>query len=316
MEKNISDKRKNIRDITLKLKAAKSELEKMREHLAELEKGLNKIEGLLEKRLVAYYKYAKRGYLKILATAKGIDELNHRMKYLRVIMSKDRQVLEQMAVERSGYRRELSSVQERMTAIAELEEAEGLQLSMLNDDLEKKVLLLAKIHREKDFYETAVKELEAAAVNMKEKILNAEKEVNSADNIPGGFIKAKGRLPYPLRGSILDSKKIQDRPFATHKGIYLAAPFGTDVKAVFPGRVDYSGQLKGYGQVIVLNHGDRYFSIYAFLLQRDRLEGDMVREGDLLGQVGESGFVTGPALYFEIREGEKSLDPVEWLKVN
>jgi len=123
-------------------------------------------------------------------------------------------------------------------------------------------------------------------------------------------------LLLPVDGKILKkSTKSGEREFTTLKGIYIEAPFGSHVKAVFPGRVDFSGQLKGYGQVVVINHGSRFFTISAYLLQRNKQEGEMVEKGDIIGQVGETGMETGPALYFEIREGETNLNPLKWLKV-
>jgi septal ring factor EnvC (AmiA/AmiB activator) len=190
-------------------------------------------------------------------------------------------------------------------------------LSELKQDLEKKVILLAKIHNEKEYYEIAVKELESAAQNLKDTLLNLESDQKQKKDLPVNFAQSKGKLPPPLDGKILKrSTKPGEREFTTLKGIYIEAPFGSYVKAVFPGRVDFSGQLKGYGQVVVINHGSRFFTISAYLLQRNKQEGEMVEKGDIIGQVGETGMETGPALYFEIREGETNLNPLKWLKVN
>ena len=132
-----------------------------------------------------------------------------------------------------------------------------------------------------------------------------------------GFESSKGRLPLPLPGKIMrDVNTTGDGTFDSHKGVYIRGDFGQEVRAVFPGRVDFSGQLKGYGQVIIINHGSRYFTISAYLLQRNKTEGDTVARGEVIGQIGETGLVTGPALYFEIRKGETTLDPLKWLKVH
>jgi septal ring factor EnvC (AmiA/AmiB activator) len=88
------------------------------------------------------------------------------------------------------------------------------------------------------------------------------------------------------------------------------------VKAVFPGRVEFSGQMKGYGEMIILNHGSRYFSLSARLSKRSKKEGDMVKAGEVIGFLGPSDGVNQPMLYFEVRLGESPLDPVKWLKVH
>jgi len=115
---------------------------------------------------------------------------------------------------------------------------------------------------------------------------------------------------------IKDNSKVGERTLHIRKGIYIGGPLGSEIKAVFPGRVDFSGQLKGYGQVIIINHGSRFFTISAHLLQRNKEEGDMIEEGDVIGLLGQSGSLSGPRLYFEVRKAGKNLDPIKWLKVH
>ena len=102
----------------------------------------------------------------------------------------------------------------------------------------------------------------------------------------------------------------------THKGIFIKGPIGAEVKAIFPGRVDFSGWLKGYGQIIVINHGSRFFTLSAQLSERDKEKGDMVKKGDVIGLLGQTGSSLGPSLYFEIRRRGENLNPFDWLKVN
>ena len=317
IEKDITGKRIIIKELREKIQSSRGELNERQERLKLLENSLAEMEDLLGRRLVAFYKYAKRGYLKILATTSGLDELNQRMKYLRVILDEDRKIMKDTADEHANYRKEVFLLKEKLAVIASLKDEENSRLLDLQKDLEEKVIFLAKIHKEKELYEIAVRELESAAQNLKETLLNLESDQKKVKILPVDFEESKGRLPLPLDGKILkDIKKSGEKDFSTLQGVYIEGTFGSDVKAVFPGRVDFSGQLKGYGQVIVINHGTRFFTISAYLLQRNKLEGEMVAEGDVIGQVGETGLLVGPALYFEIREGDTNLDPLKWLKVD
>jgi len=317
IEEDITGKRVIVKEIGEKIQISRGELNEQQERLNQLDNSLNEMEDLLSKRVVAFYKYAKRGYLKILATSSGLDQLNHSMKYLKVVLDEDREIMKETADEQANYRNEVLLLEEKLSAIASLEKAENTQLSELKEDLEKKVIFLAKIHKEKEFYEITVKELESAAQNLKETLLNLESDQQKKKDLPIDFAESKGKLPLPLDGKILKkSTKSGEKEFNTLKGVYIEGSFGSDVKAVFPGRVDFSGQLKGYGQVIVINHGARFFTISAYLLRRNKQEGEMVEKGDVIGQVGETGMLTGPALYFEIREGETNLNPLKWLKVD
>lgn len=317
IEAEINEKRKIINEIGDNLDNRKKELKIHRKRLEELESSLNHIESLLAKRLVAFYKNSTRGYIKVLLATEDLDLLNHVIKYLGVIMDRDRAMMKEMAQKKADYHREMSIIEEQLNAVARLEESESNGLTELRLALEKEVLLLAKIHREKEYHEVAVNELQSAADNLKNTISDLENNSRKSNlPLPGDFKNSKGKLHLPCKGKILKKirKKVK-RSLGKQRGIYIDAPIGSEVKAVYQGRVEYSGILKGYGQVIVINHGDRYFTISAYLDERKKSEGDNVLPGDIIGYVGEAGLTTGPALYFEIRKGEENLNPLKWLKI-
>ena len=318
IEQEINEKKKIIKDIDTRLENKKKELKDHRKKLAELKASLNHIESVLSERLVALYKNEKRGYIKILLATEDLDLLNHNIKYLRVIMNGDRETMKELAQQSADYHREMSAIEEQLNAVSRLEESENNNLSELKQSLEKEVLLLAKIHKEKGFYEVAVKELQSAADELKDTISNLENSSRQSNiALPIGFGNSKGKLPLPFKGKILKNvRKKVIRSMGKHKGIFIEGPFGSEIKAVYKGRVDFSGILKGYGQVIVINHGERYFTISAYLSERKKSEGDTVLPGDIIGYMGEAGLTTGSALYFEIRKGEENLNPLNWLKVN
>ncbi len=313
----IIEKRRLIKELRQRINETEKELNENKKRLIAIEHSIQQLESLVRKRLVALYKYAKRGYLQTLASADDLDQLNKRMKYLEAIVNDDHRVMKQLADERTMFRSETTKIEDQLATIAKMEEVESNRLGSVKKDLEKKVILLARIHQEKEFYQTAVKELEYAARNLKETLLNLDKNIQTKIPLPNGFEKLKGKLPLPYQGKILkDIKKLGTETANTQKGIYISGALGEEVKAVFPGRVDFSGQLKGYGEVIVINHGDRFFTISAYLLQRDKEEGETVSEGEVIGQLGQTALLTGPGLYFEIRKGGVPLDPLDWLEVH
>ncbi|MBN1850843.1 MAG: peptidoglycan DD-metalloendopeptidase family protein [Deltaproteobacteria bacterium] len=317
IESVIAEKRRLIKELMGKINENKNALRTKQHGLAEVEHSILELEELLRKRLVALYKYAKRGYLQSLASANDLDQLNKRMKYLEVIVDNDQGVMTELARARTVYRRDLVEIEKQLAIITKMEEVEREGLASIKEDLERKVIVLAKIHQEKEFHKTAVDELESAAKNLKDTVLNLDQVGSSNVKLPKGFEKRKGKLPLPYDGKILtDSKELGIEAFSSQKGIYISGPLGAEVKAVFPGRVDFSGQLKGYGEVIVINHGSRFFTISAYLLRRDKEEGEKVSEGEVIGKMGRTGLLTGPGLYFEIREGGIPLEPIDWLEVH
>jgi septal ring factor EnvC (AmiA/AmiB activator) len=94
----------------------------------------------------------------------------------------------------------------------------------------------------------------------------------------------------------------------------LAAAEGTPVRAVADGSVRFAGWFRGYGKIVILDHGEAYFTVSGHLADTAVALGERVAAGDPVGSVGETGSLSGPRLYFEIRRGGEPLDPAEWLR--
>ena len=97
-------------------------------------------------------------------------------------------------------------------------------------------------------------------------------------------------------------------------GIEIKADRGTPVRSIFGGRVIYAGWFKGYGNMIIIDHGANFYSVYAHLEELFASKGDMVNSGQVIATVGDSGSLTGPRLYFEIRHHGKPENPLQWIK--
>jgi septal ring factor EnvC (AmiA/AmiB activator) len=291
-------------------------LKRQQETLRHLEQSSKAVRERLGKRLTAFYKYAKRGYVHILTTSQDLEELRKRMKYLQVIMNEDQNLLQQLAEVEQKINQEIALIEERVNIIDGMKKAEGARLSSIKEDQDKKVFLLMKVHNEKEFYETLVKELQRASQNLKETLLDLDRKQKKKEVLPSGFANSKGRLPMPFHGKIIRSHNRWGVDIVkTQKGIFIQGPLGSEVKAVFPGRVDFSGWLKGYGQTIVINHGSRFFTVSAHLSERYREEGDTVEKGTVIGLLGHTGPFEKPRLYFEIRRAGTPLNPLKWVKV-
>jgi septal ring factor EnvC (AmiA/AmiB activator) len=312
LEKEIEKKRRGLKELEESASRIKRELNEGQAELARLENALREAEGRLGLRLDAFYRNAKRGYARLLTTAKGLDILRKRIKYLKAVMGDDLSLLHTMAALQQKYRKEISGVRDKLAELDRLQNAESSRMTALKEDIDRRVVLLMKIHKEKEFYETAVKELQMAARSLKETLVSLDRKGEEKSvPLPGLFEESKGKLPLPIQGKI-----IKHRGQNGSKGIFIEAPYGAEVKAVFPGRVDFSGALKGYGNVIVINHGSRYFTVSAQLGVRNKKEGDSVTTGDVIGSLAQTGPPKGSRLYFEIRMGYGNLDSLEWLKVN
>ena len=317
LEKKIEKKKVLLEAFKRKIIENKRELKVQQERLNRSELGLRSIEDRLNNRLVAFYKYAKRGYVHLLSTSTGFEEFRKRIKYLKIIMDEDLRLFKQMVAIQSENKKEMARINDKIAVINQMEQAEREQLASIRKDMDDKVIFLMKIHQEKEFHATVVEELQLAAIDLKNTLLSLDRKQGEKKALPTDFEKFKGKLPLPVDGQIDENHNSMSPGLKeTHKGIFIKGPIGAEVKAIFPGRVDFSGWLKGYGQIIVINHGSRFFTLSAQLAQRDKEKGEMVKTGDVIGLLGQTGSLQGPSLYFEIRQKGENLDPYDWLKVN
>ncbi len=144
---------------------------------------------------------------------------------------------------------------------------------------------------------------------------------NLLDDLPDNlgqntrFARLKGRLPAPVTGRLLHRfGSARGRQRQRWEGLVFAAAAGTPVKAVAYGRVAFADWLRGYGLLVVLDHGDGYMSLYghneAVLVE----PGDWVQPGEEIALAGNSGSLEEPAVYFELRHDAKPINPSRWLK--
>jgi septal ring factor EnvC (AmiA/AmiB activator) len=131
------------------------------------------------------------------------------------------------------------------------------------------------------------------------------------------FAARKGRLAPPADGPVtVGFGKVVNPRFNTvtvQNGVDIGAPAGAPVHAVAPGRVVHAGWFKGYGNLVIVDHGDGYHTLVAHLAAMRTAMGEEVEAGSVLGTVGDSGSLKGPYLYFELREKGRPVDPRPWL---
>lgn len=130
----------------------------------------------------------------------------------------------------------------------------------------------------------------------------------------GGFTGLKKGMPYPVRGDVLGRFGAERPEGGIWRGIVLRSPEGTRVHAVAPGRVVYASWLSGFGNIIIVDHGAKYLSVYAYNQSLLKRVGDIVDTGDTIASVGATGGQVDPGLYFEIRHQGTPVNPLLWLR--
>ncbi len=314
LEREVVIQKRSLKELSSRIKEISCEIKGGQKRIQRLNESSSAAWAYLNKRLVAFYKFGRSGYVWLLASSATLQEFQKTIKYMKAIMAQDRQVLDILDRQMRQAEGELSRLKENMAKGEELKKVKNSRMALLEKYVEKKVFLLMKIHREKEFYAKAVQELKEATRALSETMIHLEtKEKESM--LPESFAKMKGKLPLPLKGKILrEVKQFGFNPFMHRKGIYITGSPGEAVRSVFPGRIDYSGWFKGYGQLLIIDHGYHYFTVFAHLEEIVKKKGEAVSGGEVIGIAGDPGWQVGPGIYFEIRKGGNHLDPKRWLK--
>ena len=314
LEREVVTQKRSLKELSSKIKEISYEIKGGQKRIQRLNESSSAARTYLKKRLIAFYKFGRSGYVWLLASSATLQEFQKTIKYMKAIMAQDRQMLDILDMQVRQVESELSRLKENVAKVEELKKVKNSRMALLEKYIEKKVFLLMKTHREKEFYAKAVKELKEATRALSETMMHLEtKEEKSM--LLESFAKMKGKLPLPLKGKILrDVKQFGFNPFIHRKGIYITGSPGEAVRSVFPGRIDYSGWFKGYGQLLIIDHGYHYFTVFAHLEEIVKKKGETVSGGEVIGMVGDPGWQVGPGVYFEIRKGGNHLDPKRWLQ--
>ncbi len=164
--------------------------------------------------------------------------------------------------------------------------------------IKKREEMLRELKKVRALYLAKEKEVEA--------IINRLERIRHTLNMSTRDIrKIKGEMPWPLSSP--------GRIIPTHKGLEIEAKKGSEVKAVFQGKVVYEGKLRGFGDVVVLYHGKGYYTLYAYLAATTVARGKMVEKGECIGFAGFCPKLRGWGIYFEVRKGKRTLNPLKWL---
>ncbi|WP_051516938.1 murein hydrolase activator EnvC [Herbaspirillum sp. RV1423] len=136
---------------------------------------------------------------------------------------------------------------------------------------------------------------------------------SAEENFGKPFASLRGQLRLPVRGDLIAKfgGKRGDGP--TWKGLFIRAPEGTEVKAVAAGRVVYADWLRGFGNLIIVDHGNQYMTIYGNNQSVLKRAGDLVKTGDVIASAGNSGGNEQSGLYFEMRHQGRAFDPLGWV---
>lgn len=222
-----------------------------------------------------------------------------RMEELRVRLAELAEVSRQLDAESARLEVAEARQADAVAALEEARTARARAVAKLDTDVARQGQEAERLRQEAAAVEQLIQELRAAVADLP-----------IADATP--FVAQRGRLSWPVQGVLARDFGARRGEGPQSNGVLIAAERGTDVKAVWHGRVAYANWLPGLGLLLVLEHGDGYMSLYAHNEVLFSEVGDWVSAGEVVGRVGDSGGRDQAGLYFEIRSGTKPQNPVPW----
>jgi septal ring factor EnvC (AmiA/AmiB activator) len=311
------------RDVEQARRAARAARRALREIEAEAQMRADQLaatQRAMGARAVALYRAGELGAVRLLFAAEGLPEFLSRVSALRRLLGHDAELLSRHREQSAALAVAVAQTRESATRLEEAEDHLHERSGELESERRRKRALVARLHSDRVRERAALVELEKAAQALEETLENLGAESAPAHREHDGppFLALRRRLPPPVDAPITRGfGRVVDSEFLTetfHAGVLFDAPLGSPVQAVAAGRVRFAGWFRGYGRLVILDHGDGYFTVSGHLDALDVEVGDALQARQRIGTVGETGSLSGPRLYFEIREGAQALDPRDWLQ--
>ena len=282
--------------------------------------------AILNQRAAALYKWYKSGSpLIVLNGELSMNAVLQRRKYLETALLFDRQLLIKLQEESEHQEILRDELAQKKQELAQEQQALALAKQAVSREADKKRLLLVSLRREKGARLKLLREMEAAATRLEKVIeeiskraLNKPRETLYPRSPSPGLEALRGKMEWPVSGKVIAPfGKFKHPEFVAEivrNGIDIDAAMGQEIKAVEKGTVVYADRFAGYGKMVIIDHGERYYTIYGHLSEIVKKTGDQVKQGEVVGRVGDSDSFAGSKLYFEMRKDGHSVDPVPWLR--
>jgi septal ring factor EnvC (AmiA/AmiB activator) len=261
-------------------------------------------------RLVSIYKHGRTLPLEALLSTRSLPQMYRKLVYLRWIARADRRLAGELAALTLQLDQQRQRVLAAQDEIRRLRDESASQQAALDAAQRQERAMLAALRVQSAARESVRAGLQAAADRLSDLVADLERRRANLPAASDSFLSARGRLPWPLRGTVIAGFGTLTHPKygtkTTSLGIDIKAEPGAMVKAVASGRVAYADQFMGYGNLIILDHGAGFYTLYGNLDELLVAVGRDVAAGKTLGTARDH-------VHFEVRRDGKPVDPMNWL---
>jgi septal ring factor EnvC (AmiA/AmiB activator) len=311
--------KKEISLYALQLEKANRELRSLNKRIPELEAKLDEETQSIEKILITTYKFGKFNFLQFVLQAENVGTLLAENKNLTLLAQYQEKIISTYTdnldqLEKAE--KELKAKKEEASRLIENAEKKRKELQVQE---RKNRALITEIKKNKKLHLQTLDELKVRAQQL---LILIEKLLKEEISVPINLIplyEKKGELPWPIEGEVTSKFGLQRHPqFKTttmNNGIEISPRKNyMIIRSVHPGKVVYSDYFQGYGNLIIIDHGMSYYTLYGHCSDILVKKGDLVKAEQPIALVGDIGSLEGDSVYFEIRFKTKPLDPLQWLK--
>ncbi|MEZ8968061.1 murein hydrolase activator EnvC [Vibrio breoganii] len=309
-ELSIANASKNLAQTRTSLKRSEANLKAYDQQHQELLEKTQAQAAALQKLVKSYYMMHTNAKIESFLSHESTQDKDRISQYYQHLAKQRAEVITEL--QQTNAKLE----QKNLQLIAEQQQIETL-LAQQSDQLNKqrssqtsRKSTVAKIKRGIAGDSAYLNELKRNEARLKAEIAKAAKR----NSVPmDGLAKQKGRLPWPVKGSVLHSYGSKQSGQVNWKGMVINAQYEQPVKAVYPGTVVFADYLRGYGLVLLLDHGKGDMTLYGYNQVLTKKEGDKVTSGETIALAGDTGGQSRSSVYFELRRNSQTQNPRSWL---
>ncbi|WP_206070853.1 M23 family metallopeptidase [Nodosilinea sp. P-1105] len=310
LERNIVYTANQIADTEYRLEQAMKALEQLQQELEAAEKNYEDVRtGTVARLQFLQRQQGSEGWA-VLLQSQNFNQFLDRQYQLKRVYAADRQVLEDLRVQAEAIQQQKVALEEQRNQVALLRQQLLSQKQQYEAEAAEEKQLISRLQDRRGALEAAENQLARDS----EQIATMIRQKVAAQT---GGVRGTGRFVIPTNARISSGFGNRIHPILGysrfHSGVDFAASHGTTIRAADSGRVIFSGWYGGYGQTVIVDHGDGLSTLYAHASRLFVKEGQSVRQGEAIAAVGSTGLSTGPHLHFEVRQNGNPVNPMGYL---
>lgn len=298
-----------------KLIEQQSQLAKVTDQQKQYQQALINQQNALAAQIKASYMLGNHEYFKMILNQQDPENVSRMLVYYQYLNKARSDAINQIQATITNINHAQDEIQHQTSTLQNLQTQEQREQQALENSRAKRQQVLASVNSSIQSKAQQLQKLtkDRRALQMLVDRLKRQASTVQQPKVP--FADMRGKLTWPVKGRITERYgSHMYGTIITLPGIQISAPMGTPIRAVYPGKVIFSNWLRGIGLLIIIDHGNGFMTLYGHAQSLYENAGDMVKAGQIIATVGDSGGIKNSGLYFQIRDNGKPLNPELWLK--